>query len=242
MIMSCEVNITITRVELWQGSHLSASGCRCPPVPTRSTLVPRTTRSLSLPAAAQSRAAHNIITGVMTVSRVTSQFYLRVTSLLLISCDSEGVTSLVTSLYPLSATQSHYHALTVKLKTTILRLIVSTHNRSWPLGDTLCAHDIKLSGPEQWNRNDRNRFTGFQDAISNGNSALSGSNRDTTRNCHWSINSNWSLTTDYKVVMRMCHVVPVCGDNGTSGEWCMLCAGCRRLLAPWSGHWSHHLL
>ena len=43
---------------------------------------------------------------------------------------------------------------------------------------------------------------------------------DTTRNCHWSINSN-SLTTDYKVVMRMCHVVPVCGDNGTSGEWCM---------------------
>ena len=72
---------------------------------------------------------------------------------------------------------SHYHALTVKLKTTILRLIVSTHNRSWPLGDTLCAHDIKLSGPEQWNRNDRNRFTGFQDAISNGNSVLSGYNR-----------------------------------------------------------------
>ena len=126
----------------------------------------------------------------------------------------------VTSLYPLSATQSHYHALTVKLKTTILRLIVSTHNRSWPLGDTLCAHDIKLSGPEQWNRNDRNRFTGFQDAISNGNSALSGYHRDTTRNCHWSINSN-SLTTDYKVVMRMCHVVPVCGDNGTSGECCI---------------------
>ena len=89
MIMSCEVNITITRVELWQGSHLSASGCRCPPVPT--TLVPPTTRSLSLPAAAQSRAAHNIITGVMTVSRVTSQLYLRVTSLLLISCDSDGV-------------------------------------------------------------------------------------------------------------------------------------------------------
>ena len=85
MIMSCEVNIKITRVELWQCSHLSASGCRCPPVPTRSTLVPRTTRSLSLPAAAQSSAAHNIITGVMTVSRVTSQLYLRVTSLLLIS-------------------------------------------------------------------------------------------------------------------------------------------------------------
>ena len=122
---------------------------------------------------------------------------------------------------PLSATHSHYHALTVKLKTTILRLIVSTHNRSWPLGDTLCAHDIKLSGPEQWNRNDRNRFTGFQDAISNGNSALSGYHRDTTRNCHWSINSS-SLTTDYKVVMRMCHVVPVCGDNGTSGEWCII--------------------
>ena len=152
---------------------------------------------------------------------ITSQIYLRVTPLLLISCDSDGVTSLVTSLYPLSATQSHYHALTVKLKTTILRLIVSTHNRSWPLGDTLCAHDIKLSGPEQWNRNDRNRFTGFQDAISNGNSALSGYHRDTTRNCHWSINSN-SLTTDYKVVMRMCHVVPVCGDNGTSGEWCII--------------------
>ena len=217
MIMSCEVNIKITRVELWQCSHLSASGCRCPPVPTRSTLVPRTTRSLSLPAAAQSSAAHNII----TVSRVTC--YITVLS----PCDITPPYLVwqwwceVTSLYPLSATQSHYHALTVKLKTTILRLIVSTHNRSWPLGDTLCAHDIKLSGTEQWNRNDRNRFTGFQDAISNGNSALSGSNRDTTRNCHWSINSN-SLATDYKVVMRMCHVVPVCGDNGTGGKWCIM--------------------
>ena len=132
--------------------------------------------SLSLPAAARSSAAHNVI----TVSRVTCYItalspcditspYLRVT---------ERVWSDKSLSLSLSATQSHYHALTVKLKTTILRLIVSTHTRSWPLGDTLCAHDMKLSGPEeQWNRNDRNRFTGFQDAISNGNSALSGSNR-----------------------------------------------------------------
>ena len=45
---------------------------------------------------------------------------------------------------------------------------------------------------------------------------------DTTRNCHWSINSS-SLTTDYKVVttlvMRMCHVFPVCGG------WCGVCGG-----------------
>ena len=98
MIMSCEVNITITRVELWQGSHLSASGCRCPPVPTRSTLVPPTTRSLSLPASAQSRAAHNII----TVSRVTCYItvlspcditppYLRVTVTV---CSDKSVSSI----------------------------------------------------------------------------------------------------------------------------------------------------
>ena len=89
MIMSCEVNITITRVELWQGSHLSlsASGCRCPPVPTRSTLVPPTTRSLSLPAAAQSSAAHNIVTRHVLHHSSISVWHLSSLS----PCDSEGV-------------------------------------------------------------------------------------------------------------------------------------------------------
>ena len=130
--------------------------------------------SLSLPAAARSGAAHNVI----TVSRVTC--YITALSPCDITSPYLRVTERVWSdkSLSLSATQSHYHALTVKLKTTILlRLIVSTHTRSWPLGDTLCAHDIKLSGPKQWNRNYRNRFTGFQDAISNGNVVLSGSNR-----------------------------------------------------------------
>ena len=98
--------------------------------------------SLSLPAAARSSAAHNVI----TVSRVTCYItalspcditspYLRVT---------ERVWSDKSLSLSLSATQSHYHALTVKLKTTILRLIVSTHTRSWPLGDTLCAQCTSL--------------------------------------------------------------------------------------------------